>query len=412
MSKENNMNNEVNSNLTLADKVFDKNNAPDIPAEMFERVPLDLSSVEKFEREGLTFWQDTWSRLKKNKGAIVAMSGILLIILLAAVGPYFNPHKFDEQIKPARLHAKLPPRVPGLEKLGIFDGTRSTKIGQRRYDKLVKKQEEIRAKKNDPEYQIFKLKKTFEFEGASGPEKRYDVVEYVYAKNGIENEYFWFGTDDLARDIWTRLWRGTRISIYVGLLAAAMDLLVGIAYGGISGFYGGKVDIIMMRIIEVIGGVPQLVILIIFIVALGPGLLTLSFALAMTSWMGMARIVRAHFLKLRGQEFVLAARTLGTPNRKLIFNHLVPNVLGQVIIMLTFTIPGAITSEAFLSFIGLGVPAPNTSLGGIISDSRAFMQFYPSMVFIPSTVFSIIVLAINIFANGLRDALDPRLKNS
>ncbi len=409
MSNEKNLNtNEVNGkehNASFFERVYDPNTFGEIPKDSFERVPLDLTNVEKFEREGLTFWQDAWQRLLKNKGAVISIVLLIIIVAMSFFGPSFNEYKFDEQIKPPKLHAKLPPRVPGLEKLGIFDGTRQTELGERRYEKLVAEQKERGTK-------LFELKKEFTVEGDYGPEKRYLIKEYTYAKNKIEDEYFWFGTDDLARDLWTRIWKGARISLYVGLLAAVMDMVIGVTYGAIAGFYGGKVDIIMMRITEIIGGVPWLVVIIIFILILGTGLLPMSFAIAISSWIGMARVVRAQFLKLRDQEFLLAARTLGTPSNKLITKHLIPNVIGQIVIMITFSIPGAIFTEAFLAFIGLGIPSPNASLGSVINDSRTFLKFYPSMVFIPSVILSILMLSINVFANGLRDALDPRMRNN
>ncbi len=411
------MSNELNNNIaenaevtnTQApldiDKTFDYDNYKNIPKEKFERVPLDLSKAEKFEREGLTFWQDARVRLLKNRGATIAVILLTIIVFMSFVGPSMNKYAFDEQIKPAKIHAKLPPRVPGLEKIGIFDGTRKTELGERRYKNLVEEQKK-KGKK------LFELKKENIIKTKAGEEKRYSIVEYTYVKNGIEDQYFWFGTDDLARDLWTRIWKGARISLYVGLLAALLDMIIGVTYGAIAGFYGGRVDIIMMRITEVIGGIPWLVIVIVFIMALGTGLLPMSFAIAISGWIGMARVVRAQFLKLRDQEFLLAARTLGTPNTKLITKHLVPNVIGQIVIMITFSVPGAIFTEAFLAFIGLGIPAPNTSLGSVINDSRKYLQFYPSMVFIPSTILSILMLSINIFANGLRDALDPRMRNN
>jgi oligopeptide transport system permease protein len=143
-----------------------------------------------------------------------------------------------------------------------------------------------------------------------------------------------------------------------------------------------------------------------------PGIIPISIAIAITGWIGMARVVRSQFLKLKEQEFILAARTLGTPNHQLISRHLVPNIIGQVIIMITFSIPGAIFYEAFLAFIGLGIPAPAASLGVLVSEARGFLRFIPSMLFIPALVISVLVLSINLFANGLRDALDPRMRNN
>lgn len=380
-------------------KFFDEANFPEIPDEMFERQPLDLDKIERVERKSLTYWKDARIRLFKNKAAVLAMFIVLFIVVMSIFGPGMNEYAYDQQIEPLRLNNRIPPRVPGLENLGIFDGTRVTELS---LDRL--------SEYKEGEYKILE---EFEVPAAEGQvQKRVRIKEYTYIKNGIEDKYYWFGTDDLARDIWTRVWRGTRISLYVGLLAALIDMIIGVTYGAFSGFSGGRTDIIMMRITEVIGGIPWLVVILIFIMIFGNGLLSMSVAIAFSSWIGMARVVRAQFLKLREQEFLLAARTLGTPNHKLIFKHLIPNIVGQIVIMITFSIPGAIFTEAFLAFLGLGIPAPDASLGSVINDSRKFLQFYPSMIFIPSAVISLLMLSINIFANGLRDALDPKMRNS
>lgn len=370
-----------------------------ISPEQFKPVALNLSEQEKFSRPSLTFWQDARVRLFQNKGAVIAMFMLLFILFMAAFGPMMNPYTYDQQIQPLKAHSKLPPRVPGLEKIGFLDGTKEIEMGQNRL-----------ALYKEGEYEL--LKEYSVIDEAGNQVVRYNIKEFSYIKNGIEDEYFWFGTDDLARDMWTRIWRGTRVSLYVGVLAAIIDFMIGVTYGSIAGFYGGRIDMVMMRITEIIGGIPWLVIVIIFIMILGSGLFSMSLAIAFGGWIGMARVVRAQFLKIRGQEFVMAARTLGTSNADLIRRHLIPNVIGQIIIMITFSIPGAIFAEAFLSFIGLGIPAPNASLGSVVNDSRAFLRFQPSMVFIPSTVLSVLMLSINIFANGLRDALDPRMRNN
>jgi len=370
----------------------------------FKRITVDPSAGEKINRPSLTFWQDARVRLMHNRGAIFAMITLALLLAMAVAGPWMNQYTYAQQIgensTELRAHSKLPPRIPGLEKLGMFDGTLKKQISQARLDKTYNEGEYkivgsiIKEYDNSPDVELMENK------------------EYTYIKNGIEDEYFFFGTDDLSRDLWTRIWSGTRVSLYVGLLAATFDFLIGVTYGSIAGFYGGNIDMVMMRITEVIAGIPYLVVIILFILVFGSGIFSMSMAIAISGWMSMARIVRSQILKLKNQEFLLAARTLGTSNANLIKRHLLPNVVGQIIIVVTFTIPGAIFFEAFLAFIGLGIPAPSASLGSIITDSRAFLQFIPSMVFIPSAVLSILMLSINVFANGLRDALDPRMRNS
>jgi len=269
-----------------------------ITKDLFVFSPPDTSLQEKIERESLTFWQDATRRLMENQIAVISLFVISLIAILAIVGPYMNEYKYDQQLEPLRQHVKLPPRVPVLEKIGIMDGT--NKKG-----------------------------------------------ENVYLKRGLENEYYWFGTDDLGRDLWTRVWEGVRVSLYIGLLAAFINLVIGVTYGGISGYYGGKVDIIMMRITEIIGGIPTLVVLILFLLVFKPGIFTMSMALVLTYWIGMARVTRGQVLKLKNQEFILASRTLGASSAQLIFKHMIPNIMPTIIIVITFSIPSAIFYEAF-----------------------------------------------------------------
>lgn len=226
-----------------------------------------------------------------------------------------------------------------------------------------------------------------------------------------KEETYLFCTDSLGRDIWTRTWSGARVSLGIALLAAIFDLLIGVTYGSISAFYGGKVDLIMQRIIEIITGVPSLVIVTLFIMIFEPGIVSIAMAMAVSGWVGMARIVRCHILRLKNQEFVLAAKTLGASDVRIILKHLFPNVIGPIVVMIMFTLPSAIFYEAFLSFIGLGLQPPQASLGVLINEGFQALQNYPYMMFIPSTVVCLLIFGLNLLADGLRDAVDPKMRN-
>ncbi|BBI34872.1 ABC transporter permease [Cohnella abietis] len=219
-----------------------------------------------------------------------------------------------------------------------------------------------------------------------------------------------FGTDDFGRDLWTRVWWGTRISLFIGLVAAVIDLVFGVIYGGISAYFGGKVDNVMQRIIEIIYSIPLLLLAIILIVFLGPGIKSIIIAYALTGWVGMARLVRGQILLVKEQEFVLAARTLGAKPSRIIMQHLIPNVLGLVIVQITFIVPTAIFFESFLSFIGVGIRPPMASLGNLINDGAQYMRYQPHRIIFPTIVFSLILLSFNVFGDGLRDALDPKMR--
>jgi len=311
---------------------------------------------EIINKERISFWKDAWIRLRKNRGALIGLLLIILIIMMSLFGPYLTKYNYDEQ---NIAFSNLPPMVPGLEWLG-FNGQDSFNVNQ-------------------------------------------------YEERGI-TENFWFGTDQFGRDIWTRVWIGTRISLYIALLAATLDLIIGVAYGSISSFFGGKVDNFMQRIIEVLVGIPNLILIILFILVLEPGIISITLAMVITGWVGMARVVRGQILQLKGQEFVLASRTLGTSNRKLLTEHLLPNTLGPIIVTLMFTIPTAIFFEAFLSFIGLGLQPPIASLGILIDDGYKSMKLFIYKMIFPAVVISTIMISFNLLADGLRDALDPKMK--
>ncbi|HFJ9402129.1 peptide ABC transporter permease [Bacillus sp. UMTAT18] len=327
--------------------------------DLFQQANQNNVDNEVIARPSLTFWQDVRRRLFQHKGAMFGFILLALIILLAIFGPMVSKHSYKEQ---DLGRSKLPPKIPVIENVHWlpFDGTDQYGVDQ-------------------------------------------------YEKRDIK-EYFWFGTDDLGRDLWTRTWEGTRVSLYIALLAAAIDLVIGVAYGGISAFYGGRVDNIMQRIMEIINGIPYLIIVILMVIIMGSGIWSITLAMAITGWIGMSRIVRGQILKLKNQEYVLASRTLGATNTQLIVKHLIPNVMGPIIVMTMFTIPSAVFGEAFLSFIGLGIQPPFASLGSLVNDGYKSIQTYPHMMFIPAVVISMLILAFNLMADGLRDALDPKMR--
>ncbi|PCT34873.1 ABC transporter permease, partial [Enterococcus faecium] len=211
-------------------------------------------------------------------------------------------------------------------------------------------------------------------------------------------------------DLWSRTWQGAQVSLFIGVVAALLDIFIRVNYGAISGFFGGRIDNGMQRIIEIVASIPTLIVVILFVLIFEPSIWTIILAMAITGWIGMSRVVRGEFLKLKGQEFVLASKTLGASKLKLIFKHILPNTLGVIVVTSMFTVPNAIFFEAFLSFIGIGVPAPRTSLGSLVNDGRAMLLIHPHELFIPAIILSLLILFFYLFSDGLRDAFDPKMR--
>lgn len=214
----------------------------------------------------------------------------------------------------------------------------------------------------------------------------------------------WFGTDDLGRDIFIRVWYGARISLFVGLTAACIDLIIGILWGGISALAGGKIDEAMMRVVDILNAIPSLLVTISLMVVIGSGLHTIIIALSLLGWITMARVVRSQLLQLKTETYVRAAYSLGASFWRVLFKHLLPNARGPIIVTLTLTVPAAIFTESFLSYLGLGVAVPIASLGTMASEGLAALEYYPWRFAFPSALIAIIILCFNILGDALSDA--------
>ncbi|MGL4403632.1 MAG: ABC transporter permease [Fusobacteriaceae bacterium] len=301
-----------------------------ISRDKFKIVGCQDADSEKIMRPSMTYWQDAWRRLKKNKVAIISMIILIIIITMTIIGPWISGHAYEV------TNSKMINKAPSSQ--------------------------------------------------------------------------HWFGTDSLGRDIFTRVWVGGRISMLIGVIGTLTNVIIGCLYGGIAGYFGGKVDHYMMRTVEILVSIPYLVMVIIISLYLGAGMFSLVFALTFTGWTGTARVVRGQVFQLKEQEFVTAAVALGADPMRIIIRHLIPNTLGVIIVGITFSIPGLIFAEAFLSFIGLGVQSPETSWGALASAARENIMFYPSQLFFPSFMIALTMLAFSLFGDGLRDALDPKLR--
>lgn len=371
----------------------------DIPKEKFEYVHFDEKiHDEAIKGEAIGFFKDAMIRFRKNKAALVSFIIIAILAVMAIIGPSLGKFTYDEQnVK----MTNMTPRISWANS-DFFSGI---------------KKKEVRETSIEEKYKdsYVSTVSTREIMGVPMSTIKYDQYKQVEIENPkLEPKptsvYYWFGSDYLGRDLWTRLWRGLRVSFLISLIAMAVNIFVGIVYGAVSGYYGGWVDLLMQRIIEILGGVPYLVIVILFVFYYGPGIVPLALAMCMTGWIGMSRMIRAQFLKYKEMEYVLASRTLGASDRTLIFRHILPNAIGIIITMAALEIPGAIFSESFLAYIGLGIQAPESSIGVLLADGQKVLLEFPHLTVFPSLVISIMMIAFNLMGNGLRDAFDPTLR--
>lgn len=371
----------------------------DIPKDKFEYVHFDEKiHDEAIKGEAIGFFKDAMIRFRKNKAALVSFVIIAILAVMAIIGPSIGKFTYDEQnVK----MTNMTPRISWANS-DFFSGV---------------KKKEVRETSIEEKYADSYLKtiSTREIMGVPMATIKYDQYKQVEIENpNLEPKptsvYHWFGSDYLGRDLWTRLWRGLRVSFLISLIAMAVNIFVGIVYGAVSGYYGGWTDLIMQRIIEILGGVPYLVIVILFVFYYGPGIVPLALAMCMTGWIGMSRMIRAQFLKYKEMEYVLASRTLGASDRTLIFRHILPNAIGIIITMAALEIPGAIFSESFLAYIGLGIQAPESSIGVLLADGQKVLLEHPHLTVFPSIVISVMMIAFNLMGNGLRDAFDPTLR--
>lgn len=376
--------------------IYDRNNLPEelknLPASAFESLHQEDIKDEKFQTKPIGFFKDAMIRLSKDAVSMISLTMILLIVILSLLIPNITGYTYTQQNV---AQTNMPPKIPGLEKLGIADGTYVLK--DRRKDKLDDTD-------RYPEGSVLETLNEHEVNGVIMCDVKVDYYAFCGAP---ADEYHWLGTDALGRDLMTRLFRGARISLLIAVITVFTNVFIGVVYGAISAYYGGKVDIFMTHLAEVMDGMPYVVVTILFMLVLGAGIFSIILAMTVTGWIGTSRLIRAQFYRFKGREYVLAARTLGVPDRILIFRHILPNCVGPLITRSMIAIPGAIFSESFLAYIGLGIAPPNPSIGILLSDGQKVLLQYPYQTVFPAILISVLMIAFNLFSNGLRDALDP-----
>lgn len=311
--------------------------------------------------QGRSLWQDAWARLRRNRLAVICMALLTAITLVCFIGPFFCPWEPDV------TNLKLKASPPGTVEMLPLDAYLSHHMGSG---------------------------ETFMREAG---------------KDGTEvPRTHWFGTDPLGRDLLARTLAGGQVSLLVGLIATLVALVIGVSYGAVSGYAGGRTDDLMMRGVEILRALPFMIFVILLTTMFGKQLWLIFFAIGAVEWLTMARIVRAQVQGLVRQEFVDAARSLGLTPRRIIFRHIVPNVLGPVIVYATLTVPAVMLLEAALSFLGLGVQPPDSSWGTLINDGAKNMESHWWLLGFPAAFFSLTLFCLNFAGDGLRDALDVK----
>ncbi len=410
--------------------------------------------------KSVSYWQDAWRRFRKNPVSMGALILFVIILLFSFVGPYMIPYSYDEQYRNSQ---KLAPMEKSEAELMVeeliangADGVYATNLKSGSMTAIKKGSWYI---EHDGQIYAFTVDKTIEkstlvldTDGENvlyyGRDKDYEdgtfknitVIEYTSEKADDAQELkldtsvfpHVFGTDSQGRDLLARCMYGSRVSIIIGIVAALIVLVLGALYGAVSGFAGGKIDFVMMRIVDLIYSIPDVLIVLLLQVVLkeplqlwfdgaksgfvkslstlGVGIVSIFITFALLYWVGMARIIRGQVLQLKEQEYVTAATVLGASSSRIIRKHLLPNCVGQLIIQTCLQIPSAIFLESFLSYLGLGVSAPMASLGSLCSDAKETFLLFPYRLLFPAILLSLIVLSLNLVGDGLRDALDPRLK--
>lgn len=296
----------------------------------FEPADRDDADKNRIARPCLTYWQDAWIKLGKNRVAMLGLIILTVYVLLAVFAPALSSHSYSAN------NAEL-------------------------------------------------------------------INQWLSSQ-------FWFGTDTAGRDLWARTWMGARVSLSIGLIVVTVNMLIGSGVGAVSGYCGGRVDMLIMRVVDVLYGIPTIIIAILLMVAMEPGLFSLIVAMVCVGWVGNARLIRGQILHLKNAEYVLAARTLGADNRRIILRHFYPNVNGLIITQMTMSIPTAIFQEAFLSYIGIGVQSPACSWGSLAQAATNVFRLYSYQLFIPAFFICTTMLSLNMLGDGLRDALDPKMR--
>ncbi|MDW7669469.1 MAG: ABC transporter permease [Bacillota bacterium] len=381
-----------------------------ITEEMLKPLSDEKRDMEQIVFKSMPYWKEVWFRLIKNKLSLIGIITIILLFIIAIFVPFLVDYDYADN---NLYRVNIPPILDTVEdrdgnKYFINKDYRIYSIK----DGTISKQLEIT--KED-----FMNSKTYYGEDMNIVMAYSDKSNIKYLdSNGnelVEAGKIWnkdniLGTDIFGRDLFIRLVYGARISLLVAVVATIVNLFIGTIYGGFSGYMGGRIDNFMMRLVDIISTIPLTLYVILIMVVVGAGIKSIIIALSSVYWVGMARLVRGQVMSIKQQEFVLAAMTMGTKKKDILFKHLLPNSIGPIIVSMTMLIPQAIFVEAFLSYIGLGMPRPMASWGTLSNDAVQTLNMYPYQLIAPAVAISVTMFAFHFLGDGLRDAIDPRLR--
>lgn len=368
----------------------------------------ELESISKIR---LSYKEDVINRLIGNNLAVFGFIIIAIIIIVAVALPFFYPYGYNDQ---SFIESNIPTILKVYtddygnmfytnsdQKVWIlnYNGNYMTQMGMVKED-LSKKQMmfELNDKKVILDYNNRKLTLL------QSTGKEFTNINKTLNKQHI------LGTDSLGRDMFIRIVYGARISLLIAFVATVVNLIIGVLYGSIAGYAGGQIDNVMMRIVDIIDTIPLTLYVILIMITIGTGLKSIIIAIGSVYWIGMARLVRGQVLTLKNQEYIMVAQTIGTSTKDIIIRHILPNAMGPIIVSLVLSVPSAIFTEAFLSYIGLGIPVPLASWGTLCNDAVEVLKIYPYQLIEPSVAICITMFAFNFLGDGLRDALDPKMR--
>lgn len=368
----------------------------DLPSEKFEPVVrTEKIRDSAFQHKPISYLRDVMKRFVQSRISFAAFIIICIIVIMAILGPALSGYQYLEQ-NGDKLN--LPPRIQGLEKLGIFDGTTTKDIRASNLEKYIERGAYVETIKE------------FDFVSRGRTSKMLKIRYNAYVYNGTPDDYHWFGTDTVGRDLFARVWMGTRISLILAVAVVAINLTIGLLIGSLAGYYGGWIDFFLQRLMEILNYIPQMPLAILLIIFFGAGMKALMLCFVLTGWISMAASVRVQFYRYKSQEYVLVSRTMGAKDPRIMYKYILPNAIGTLITVSALTIPSVIFQEAGLSYLGLGIQAPEPSVGTLLADGQKVLLEFPHLIVFPGLVIVLLMLSFNLFGNGLRDAFNPTLR--